>query len=102
MQTKHKFLELLLKRFYDKSAYCRVKVMKVFTKLTEENLVPRHMYMELFESVIGRLKDTATAVRKQALRLYQQMVCIYALIFDVDVTKNQKFLSMEEVLREYQ
>ena len=30
------------------------------------------------------------------------MVCIYALIFDVDVTKNAKFLSMEEVLREYQ
>ena len=30
------------------------------------------------------------------------MVCIYALIFDVDVTKNQKFLSMEQVLAEYQ
>ena len=38
--------------------------MKVFTKLTEENLVPRHMYMELFQSVIGRLKDTAVAVRR--------------------------------------
>ena len=30
------------------------------------------------------------------------MVCIYALIFDVDVTKGAKFLSMEEVLKEYQ
>ena len=76
--------------------------MKVFTKLTEENLVPRHMYMELFQNVIGRLKDTTVAVRRQALRLYQQMVCIYALIFDIDVTKGAKFLSMEEVLREYQ
>ena len=70
MQTKHKFLELLLKRFQDKSAFCRVKVMKVFTKLTEENLVPRHMYMDLFQAVIGRLKDTTVAVRRQALRLY--------------------------------
>lgn len=55
-QTKVKFLELLLKRFLDKSSYCRVKVMKFFVKLTEENLVPRHMYLELFAHVIGRLK----------------------------------------------
>lgn len=45
--------------------------MKVFTKLTVENLVPRHMYMDLFTAVIGRLKDTTTNVRRQALRLYQ-------------------------------
>ena len=44
--------------------------MKVFTKLTEENLVPRCMYMDLFSAVIGRLKDTAVQVRKTALRLY--------------------------------
>lgn len=56
-QTKIKFLELLIKRFLDKSSYCRVKVMKVFVKLTEENLVPRHMYLQLFQSVIGRFKD---------------------------------------------
>lgn len=64
-------------------------------------MVPRHMYMELFTAVIGRLKDTTVNVRRQALRLYQQMVCIYALIFDVDVTKGAKFLSMEEVLKEF-
>lgn len=45
--------------------------MKVFTKLTEENLVPRFMYMDLFTAVIGRLKDGAVQVRKAALRLYQ-------------------------------
>jgi hypothetical protein len=68
---KHKFLDLLLKRFIDKSAFCRIKAMKVFTKLTEENLVPRYMYMDIFSEVIGRLKDTAVQVRKTALRLYQ-------------------------------
>ena len=56
-QTKIKFLELLLKRFLDRSSYCRIKVMKVFVKLTEENLVPRHMYLGLFSAVIGRFKD---------------------------------------------
>ena len=59
-----------MKRFMDKSSFCRTKVMKVFIKLTEENLVPRHMYMQLFEAVIGRLKDVTVNVRKQALRLY--------------------------------
>jgi adenine-specific DNA methylase len=58
-QTKMKFFELLLKRFHDKSAFCRIKIMKVFTKLISENLVPQHLYIELLRSVIGRLKDTA-------------------------------------------
>jgi len=44
--------------------------MKVFTRLTEENLVPRFLYMDLFTAVIGRLKDVAVQVRKTALRLY--------------------------------
>jgi hypothetical protein len=51
--------------------------------------------MELFQAVIGRLKDVAVLVRKSALALYQQLICIYALIFRVDVTKGQKFPTME-------
>ncbi len=35
-----KFLELLMKRFYDKSAFCRIKVIKMFAKLINESLVP--------------------------------------------------------------
>ena len=60
------------------------------------------MYMELFTRVIERLKDVAVQVRKTALRLYQQMVCIYGLIFNVDIRQGGKFLSMEAVLKEYQ
>ena len=30
------------------------------------------------------------------------MVCIYALIFDVHTEKGDKFLTMEDVLKEYQ
>jgi hypothetical protein len=68
--TKRKFMELLLKRFFDKSSYCRVKVIKVFMKLTEENLVPKHMYPELLELTVGRFKDVTVLVRKQALKLF--------------------------------
>lgn len=55
--TKEKFMELLFKRFHDKSAYCRAKVIKVFLKLTEANVVPRYKYFELLKCVIGRLRD---------------------------------------------
>lgn len=56
-QTKIKFIELLMKRLLDKSSYCRVKVLKIFYKLTEENLIPKHMYLSLLSEVIGRFKD---------------------------------------------
>jgi len=86
----------------DKSAFCRKEVIKAFTRLTEENLVPSYSYMELFQAVIGRLKDVAVLVRKSALSLYQQLICIYALIFRVDVTHGQKFPTMEQVLADYE
>lgn len=39
-KTRDKFVELLLKRFNDKSSFCRSKAMKVFMKLLEANVVP--------------------------------------------------------------
>jgi len=47
-----------MKRFHDKSAFCRTKVLKVFTKMISENLIPQWLYIDLLKSVIGRLKDT--------------------------------------------
>lgn len=91
-QTKIKFLELLLKRFLDRSSFCRIKVMKVFVKLTEENLVPRHMYLGLFSAVIGRFKDQTMLVRKGALKLFQQMFIIFGLIFNVNHKDGERFL----------
>jgi len=98
--TKEKFLDLLYKRFQDKSAYCRAKVCKVFIKLTEANVVPRHHYFPLLKGVIGRLHDCTTNVRKNALKLFAQMVVIYGMIFNVDLKKGRKFLQKEEIKRE--
>jgi hypothetical protein len=100
--TKEKFLELLYKRFHDKSAYCRAKVCKVFVKLTEANVVPRHHYLQLMRGVIGRLHDCTTNVRKNALRLFAQMVMIYGLIFSVDLRRNIKFMQKPIVLERLQ
>jgi hypothetical protein len=97
--TKEKFLELLYKRFHDKSAYCRAKVCKVFIKLTEANVVPRLHYLTLFKCVIGRLHDQTTNVRKNALRLFAQMTVIYGMIFSVDLKKGKKFLRKEQIMQ---
>jgi hypothetical protein len=68
--TKDKFLDLLIKRFYDKSSHCRSKVLKVFMKLTEANVIPRCKYNEILNCVVGRLKDQTSNVRKNALKLF--------------------------------
>lgn len=94
-QTKEKFFELLLKRFLDKSSFCRSKVIKVFVKLSEENLVPRDRYLELFANVVGRFQDVTVLTRKNALKLFDQLVQIFAIIFNVDRTNNETFLNLE-------
>ena len=85
-------MELLFKRFHDKSAYCRAKVIKVFLKLTEANVVPRYKYFELLKCVIGRLRDQTTNVRKNALKLFAQMIVIYGMIFNVDLRHGKQFM----------
>jgi len=97
LMTKMKFLELLMKRFLDKSSYCRVKVMKVFVKLTEENMIPRHMYLELFSNVIGRFKDQTVLVRKGSLKLFHQMIIIFGLIFNVNIKDGERFLQRNQI-----
>lgn len=99
-QTKEKFFELLLKRFLDKSSFCRSKVIKVFYKLTEENLVPRDRYLELFSCVVGRFQDVTVLVRKHALKLFDQLVQIFGIIFNVDRSKNETFLQLDQVSAE--
>ena len=90
-----KFFELLSKRFLDKSSYCRVKTMKVFVRLIEENMVPRTLYLELLERVIGRFRDVSAMVRKQSLKLFSNMFIIFGLIYNVDEKKGEKFLNLE-------
>ena len=96
-QTKLKFFELLLKRFLDKSSFCRVKVIKVFMKLTEDNLVPRELYLELFNNVVGRFQDATILVRKNAVKLFDQLVQIFGIIFNVDQKAGEKFLNISQI-----
>ena len=101
-KNKLQFLDILMRRFLDKSSYCRSKVIKVFSKLTEENMVPSFMYMELFTAVLGRLNDQTVNVRKYALKLLQQLVYTFAVIFEVKRGEGEKFPPQEQVLEDYE
>ena len=87
------FLDLLQKRFLDKSSFCRTKVIKVFKKLSFENHIPKDIYLDLFAKVIGRFKDQTIMVRKNALMLCQQLVHIFAIMFNVNTEQGERFLS---------
>lgn len=80
-----KFFELLMKRFRDKSSFCRIKTIKVFTKLIEENYVERDHYLDIFKEVVGRFSDVAVLVRKNAMKLFDHLVQMFGVIFGVDV-----------------
>ena len=89
-----------MKRFCDKSSFCRIKVIKVFMKLTEENLVPRDIYLELFQATVGRFQDVTVLVRKNALKLFDQLIQIFAIIFNVERKQNEKFLEADQIRKE--
>ena len=63
-------------------------------------MVPRHKYFDLLKGVIGRLHDCTTNVRKNALKLFSQMVVIYGMIFNVDLKKGRKFGSKEDIIQD--
>jgi condensin complex subunit 1 len=92
LKTKEKFIDILFDRIYDKSGYCRSKVLYIFEKLCESNTISVHNYLRLLKEACGRLKDEKAQVRKRALALINKIICIYSKIF-----RTERFLTHEEV-----
>lgn len=101
-RMKLKLLEQLMKRFHDKSSFCRKKVITVFMKLTIENHVPRDMYIQLLDSVIDRIKDQVALVRKWALKLFTQILMIFGIAFKIDRDRGERFLDIAEITENFE
>ena len=52
-KAKMNFIDLLLKRIYDKSPYCRAKVLFTFEKLCEKNTIDIGTYLKLLNKATG-------------------------------------------------
>lgn len=92
LKTKEKFIDILFDRIYDKSGFCRSKVLHIFEKLCENNTISVGNYLRLLKEAAGRLKDDKAHVRKRAISLISKIIVIYAAIF-----KNERFLTYEEL-----
>lgn len=91
-KTKEKFIDILFDRIYDKSGFCRSKVLQIFEKLCENNTISVNNYLRLLKEASGRLKDDKANVRRRAISLISKVIMIYAAIF-----KNDRFLTYEEL-----
>jgi condensin complex subunit 1 len=92
LKTKEKFIEILFDRIYDKSGFCRSKVLHIFEKLCDHNTISVNNYNKLLKEASGRLKDEKAHVRKRAISLISKIILIYAAIFKCD-----RFLTYEEI-----
>lgn len=92
LKTKEKFIEILFDRIYDKSGFCRSKVLHVFEKLCDANTISVSNYNKLLKEASGRLKDEKAHVRKRAISLISKIILIYAAIFKCD-----RFLTYGEI-----
>ena len=83
-----------MKRFYDKSVYCRANAIKACAKLVmdERNILERAWYRELLKLTFGRMKDESANVRKNALQLFAHIIDKYAQMFNT-----QQFLTLAEL-----
>jgi hypothetical protein len=61
------------------------------------NIVPKSSYHELFTNVIGRLRDETSGVRKNSLKIYQQLILIYSIMLGAKSTKGVGFTTSEEI-----
>ena len=92
LKTKEKFIEILFDRIYDKSGFCRSKVLHIFEKLCDNNTISVNNYNRLLKEASGRLKDEKAHVRKRAISLISKIIFIYSKIFNCD-----KFLNNDEI-----
>ena len=83
-KAKINFIDLLLKRIYDKSPYCRAKVLQTFEKLCEKNTIDIGTYLKLLIEATGRLKDEKSIVRKRAISLIDKIISMYIIIYKCD------------------
>ena len=83
-KAKINFIDLLLKRIYDKSPFCRAKVLQTFEKLCEKNTIDISTYLKLLIEATGRLKDEKSIVRKRAISLIDKIISMYIIIYKCD------------------
>lgn len=98
-KVKSKLIIILSNRFHDKSGFVRKEACMAFQFLLNKNVISGEELTQITELARGRIGDERVTVRKEAIKLIEDIVRIKSLAYDAD--KGDGFLShakLDEVL----
>jgi hypothetical protein len=59
---------------FDKSIYCRAKVLEIFRVLNDSDLLPRYRFNPILKIATARLRDQGAIVRKAAAAVIESLI----------------------------
>ena len=74
LRAKQGFLDLLVERVHDVSAFTRARVLQTWASMAEKKAVPLSHWLVVADLAIGRLGDKSALVRKAAMHLLAVML----------------------------
>ena len=74
LRAKQGFLDLLVERVHDVSAFTRARVLQTWAIMAEKKAIPLSHWLVVADLGIGRLHDKAALVRKAAMNLLATML----------------------------
>ena len=74
LRAKQGFLDLLVERVHDVSAFTRARVLQTWAAMAEKKAVPLSHWLVVADLAIGRLGDKSALVRKAAMHLLAVML----------------------------
>lgn len=74
LRTKQGFLDLLVERVHDTSAFTRARVLNTWATMAEAKAIPLSHWLIVTDLAIGRLNDKGALVRKAAMGLLASLL----------------------------
>jgi len=65
-----------------------------------ENLIPKPMYLPILSEIIERFQDVTAQVRRWAMKLFQNMLMVFAYFFNVKSDQGDLFLDKDQAKAE--
>lgn len=96
-KTKEKLLKILLRRVYDRTSWVRKEVLNCFKLMVVKNNIEPYFYSELIAVNLGRMKDCSTNVRKAAMSLFEEIIKIKAIFYEINEKEGAGFESVKKI-----
>ncbi|CAI2367540.1 unnamed protein product [Moneuplotes crassus] len=96
-KTKEKLLKILLRRVFDKTSFVRKEVLNCFKLMVVKNNIEPYFYSELIAMNLGRMKDQSINVRKAAMSLFEEIIKIKAIFYEINEKDGVGFDNIKKI-----